>query len=88
MFHAVRLADEVVASSDDSRLRGVVWWWAGGPYIKYGLAGAPVGVLNVWDYETDSARIAFSAEALADYLSIVYLDPDEIAATVETIARG
>ena len=88
-FTVTDLGDELVAESDDPRLRGVVWWWDGGPYADYGLAGSePVNVLNLWDYRTSAPRVAVTAEAFAEYLTAVYADDDEVEATVACIAHG
>lgn len=41
--------------------------WHGGPYIDLSMDGGATAydVLNVWDYETDKARIPFTADVLA-----------------------
>lgn len=83
------MGDEIVAESDDPRLRSICWWWSGGAYVDIGLQGSgPVDVVNVWDYEQGAAVIEFTPEALAAHLGMIYGDRDEIEAVRQAIAHG
>lgn len=94
VFTVAELADPdegrvvLEAVAEDPRFRGVVWRWWGGPLVEYGLPGHPVGVVNVWDYETGTTRVPFTAGALAEHLAGVYADPEEVAAVRAEVAHG
>lgn len=53
---------------------GFLFRWLGGPYIEIstranGTPGIPFDVINVWDYETDKARIPFTPAAMLEEVS-------------------
>lgn len=88
-FSCTQLGGELFASSSAPQLRSISWHYSGGPYIEAGLAGGPrVSVVNVWDYKTDTARLAFTREALEQYLADHYSDPDTLEALLEEIAQS
>ena len=81
---------DLVADTDDPRLRGIRWWWTPDTgQVEYGLDGGhPVGIVNVWDYAAGAPGIAPTAEALAAHLSDRYADPDNVGALLDEIAHG
>ena len=88
-FTAWDTGSDIVAETDDPKLRGITWWWSGGAYIDYGLAGSePVDCLNVFDYKLGRVPLPFTADALVAYLESTYADPDEVEAARQCIAHG
>lgn len=80
---------DLVAVTDDARLRGVRWCWTPGTgQVEYGLPGHPVGTVNVWSYATGRPRIDPTAEALRDELEARYADPVEVSAVRDEVAHG
>lgn len=87
-FTVAENGSELVAVSDDPRLLEVVWQWAGGEYVEYGLPRHPVGVVNVWDYRAGAPRVAFTVDGLREYLEGLYADQDEVEAVRAEVAHG
>lgn len=79
---------DLLATSDDVRLRGVQWWWTPGTgAVEYGLPGHPVGIVNVWDYRAGECGIEPTAAALRAVLEELYADPDAVDAVRSEVAH-
>lgn len=88
-FAVVEDGTDLVATTTDPRLRGLVWRWTPGTgQVEYGLPGHPVGTVNVWDYRRGISEIDGTPEALRAVLEDRYTDPENVAAVRAEVAHG
>lgn len=90
VFVVTATADgDLVATTSEVRLRGVEWRWTPGTgAVEYGLAGHPVGIVNVWNYAAGTCGLPPTEEALAAHLEELYADPEAVAAVRSEVAHG
>ena len=87
-FVAFQSDDTITATTDDARLRGVVWTWHGGRLVDVALSGhGPADCVSVpYNWRHGVVGVPFTCAALVGVLGDYYQEPVNVAATVDTIA--
>lgn len=77
------------ATTNDGRLRGVVFVWRGGRLVDYSLTGhGPADCFAVpYDWATSVVLLAFTPDTFAVYLADYFGDMHNLAACRNTLAR-
>jgi hypothetical protein len=80
---------ELYATTDDGRLRGVVFVWRGGRLVDYMLSGhdAVDCVAVPYDWRAGVVLLPFTPAALAAYLADYFDDIHNLAACRDTLAH-
>lgn len=80
---------EFYATTDDGRLRGVVFVWRGGRLVDYMLSGHDAAdcVAVPYDWPTGAVLLPFTPAALAAYLADYFDDIHNLAACRNSLAH-